>query len=102
MDAYTAGKLLAILFFALTVFPLYALIKNVFSTKTAVIACMLFVLCSRIMRYAGDGLLSTGKIFFLVSLAWVLYEIAVRPRWYKPLLLGGIAAGLSLIRAEGI
>lgn len=102
LDAYSAGKLVSILFFALTVFPLYNLHKNIFDRRIAVVACVLFILCSRIMRYASGGQLASTKIFFLVCLAWALSVMTTRPHWIKALVLGLAAAGITLARAEGL
>ena len=102
LDAYSAGKLVAILFFSLTVFPLYHLHKNIFGRRIAVVACVLFILCTRIMRYASGGQLASSKIFFLVCLAWALSAMATRPHWIKAVILGLAAAGITLARAEGL
>ncbi len=101
VGAFTAAKLVSVLFFALTVIPLYKLHRLLFNRKVANISVLLYLCCSRIMRYAGSGILDTGKLFFLT---WVVYEVIVfvdRRSWTTVIRLAIASAGLALIRPEG-
>jgi len=98
----TAAKLAASLFFVATVFPLFYLQRLVWGRQTAVVAVWLFILCSRLLRYAGSGLPDTGKVFFLILTVYGVFKFAREPRWRA---MGAVAVGtvgLALVRGEGV
>ena len=103
VDAYAALKLVSTLFFALTVFPVYVLAREVWGKRTARWCALLYVFCSRLIRYGGSGLLDPAKTFFfvLMTCALVLYWRRGAARRHA-VLVGVGAAGMALSRADGL
>ena len=102
ISALTAAKLASALFYAATVFPVFYLNRLVWGRRTAVVTVWLFILCSRLLRYAGLGLLDTGKTFFLVLTVYGVFNFARDPRWRATWVVAAGAIGLALIRGEGV
>ena len=103
IETYRALMLLSLLFYLLTIFPLYRLLKNFVSPQAAAWGTVLFVSAPKIIRFAGMGLLESGRDFFLVLSFALLFRI-LRGK-YRPfhLIFLGISLGfLSLTRGEGI
>ncbi len=100
--AFTAAKIASTLFFCLALLPLYYLHKLVWDRRVATVACLMFVFCSRLLRYAGAGILNSGKIFFLTLTVYALAKFIKERSWRSSLLCGAGAAGLTLIRGEGV
>ncbi len=102
LDPYLALKIESALFFALTVFPLYFLYRRAFGMAVARWSIPGFILCSRILRYAGAGLRETGKIFFLILGLYGLICFVQNRSWRGALYIALGAAGLSLVRGEAL
>jgi len=101
LDAFTAAKIISALFFAVTVFPLFYLHKRILDRRIAIVAVILFVFCSAMLRYAGSGLQETGKTFFFILSVYALVRSIDQRKWaFVMLLIFGIS-GLVLIRPEG-
>ncbi len=101
-DGFTAAKLASSLFFCLTLLPLYHLVDQLFNRRTAVVAGVMFVFCSYLLRYAGTGTRTTAKTFFLTLTVVALVGFFRKRSWQYALLGGAAAAGLLLTRNEGI
>ncbi|MDD2479353.1 MAG: glycosyltransferase family 39 protein [Victivallaceae bacterium] len=82
VEAYTATMMISGIFYILTIFPLYALLKRFFKPHEAAWGVLFFVLAPKIIRFSGTGLLESGRNFFLVlALLFVfkgLYPESVR------------------------
>jgi len=102
IEAFTAAKLTSALFFGLTVIPLFRLADLVWGRRTACWASVMYVLCSRLIRYGGAGGLTTGKAFFLTLMVYGLVLTWRRRNWAGTWATGLGAAGLALIRPEGV
>ena len=98
-----AGQIVSILFFALGIFPLHALLRRTHSARIATVACVLYVFCSRLLRYASQGAPFSVKMFCMLSALLLLWELRgdVR-RWYCAAALGLCCTGLALVRGEGV
>ncbi len=102
VNGVIACKMLAILFFGLSVFPLYRLFCLLWDNSTAKIGVVLYVLCSHLLRYSADGLRDNGKTLAvaLIALALVsLYRDKSRIGAGVCLIVG--MALLTLLRGEG-
>ena len=89
------------IFYALTVFPLFHLLKQFFSEKYALVGVVLFALHYEAAAYYCAPLLDSGRIFFFTSLMALIFSS--RGFSWKGLTLCGICyAALSLVRSEGI
>ncbi len=102
LSGFAAARLTSALFFAATVLPLYALMRRFFPRRPAWIACLLYVGSPLLVRYAGSGLLDTGKTFFLVLAVWLAMAFADRPGYRLAVAFGFACGGLTLIKGEGL
>ncbi len=96
-----ACKIVSILFFSLSVFPLHRLFLMIWGKKIAVIGVILYTFCSHLLRYAADGVRDNGKTLALALAACGLVELTRRSSWHACFLLSGGCALLTVIRGEG-
>ena len=88
-SGFTACKLSSLLFMGLCLFPLYALMKRVFSRTMAELCCFMFVVGSQLQRLAWSGLRDSHKAFLLIAAAYALILIyQERENWKGSLYLG--------------
>ncbi len=99
---YTAAKIASALFFAAGVWPTYSVHRRVFGVRTAWTAAVLYVLCARLIRYGGAGLLDSGKTFLFILIVSILFSFWESQSWRDALLLAVCGAGLCLIRGDGV
>ncbi len=104
IDGYHACQLTAVIFFALTVFPMYGVFRRVFnSERTAWWGALLCILCSQLLRLAAGGWREPVKEFFLALAAYALVRILEeRGKWRFYLLLGVAAGAMSMIRSDTV
>ena len=96
-SGFTACKMSSLLFMGLCLFPLYGLMKRVFSRTMAELCCFMFVVGSQLHRLAWSGLRDSHKAFLLVTAAYALILIyQERKKWQGYLYLGA-ATGLGMI-----
>ncbi len=98
----TASQMLAVLLYSLAVFPLFRLFRMLFDTRIAVIATLLYLGCSHLLRMPADGLRDNGKTLALALIACGLVELSRRPKAVGAgirLVVG--CALLTVLRAEG-
>jgi len=102
LSGTAACEVSSALFFALTVFPLMALMRIVFNQKYALWSTVMFICCSRLMRIAGMGLRDTAKCFFIVLATYGLVCFFRKYNWKGALycLLGSV--GLALTRGDSL
>ena len=103
MEAFHAVILVSAVFYILTVFPLFGLLRMLVPERTVAWGCLLFVLTPKIIRFAGSGILESGRDFFLVSAVFFLFCAWRKnfPLW-KYFAFGASLGGLTLARGEGI
>jgi len=99
---FTAAKIASSLCFAAGVFPLYHLCRLVWNRKIAIWSCVLYILCPRLVRYGGAGLLDPGKTTFLLVTVYGLLRFSRYRDWRSTLYVFVGSAGMSLVRGEGI
>lgn len=103
LEAYSAIVLLAGLFYLMTVFPLFGILKRFVPGKMAAYGCLLYLLAPKVIRSAGMGLLEMTRDFFLVLSLYLLFKIKDAPRkWLPAACFGGALGLLSLSRGESI
>ncbi|MFA6714415.1 MAG: phospholipid carrier-dependent glycosyltransferase [Victivallaceae bacterium] len=102
VNGTVACELGSALFFALTVFPLMALMKKVYNYKYAFWATAMYILSSRLLRIAGMGLRDPAKCFFIVLAACGLIYFFQKRNWRGAVYcsLGGV--GLTLTRGDSL
>ena len=102
IEAYAAVKTVSLFFFALTLLPLYWLLKFMDKEKSAAWGCLLFIAAPRLLLYSGMALLEPVRDFFLVSAVCLLVKGWKRGITLADSLLLGASLGLmSLARGEG-
>ena len=72
---FMACKLISGLFYALTVFPAYALYKQLFDRSTALLGTLMTVLCSHLIRLGYSGLRESIKEFAIVLGVYALVTV---------------------------
>ncbi len=101
LHPFTALKLTSVLLFALGVFPIFHLSKRIFNPSVARWTVFAYVFCAKLMQYAGDGLRETGKILFLLTALYGLFEFGrSQHKWRCAAWIGLGAAGMALVRGE--
>ena len=97
-----ACEIISALFFAITVFPLTALMRKVFNYKYALWTTVMFICCSRLLRIAGMGLRDSAKCFFLVLATYGLVCFFQKYNWKGALYCALSCVGLALIRGDSL
>ncbi len=89
-------------FFIGGLWPLRSIMRNVLTERQAGLACLLYAVTPRLIRYGGTGMIDSAKVFFLLLAAAALFAYArsFRKRYLAWLALA--AAGLALSRGEGV
>ena len=101
VEAYTATIMISGIFYILTIFPLYALLKRFLKPHEAAWGVLFFVLAPKIIRFSGTGLLESGRNFFLILALLFMFKGLDTKKWTNWVCLGVAFAGLSLSRGEG-
>lgn len=94
-------KAASILLFSLSVFPLHLLFERVWDRRIAFWGTLLYVFCSHLLRYAGDGVRENGKTLALAMMAAALAGMLKKRSPGDVILLSAGAALLTVIRGEG-
>ena len=99
----SALLLISGLFTALTVFPLFGVLKKMLPEKWAAWGSVLFALFPDIIHCGCAPLIDSGRFFFLtLSLHLIFSMPSNKICWGKLLALGVSYGALALVRAEGI
>ena len=103
MEAFSATIVVSGMFYVLTVFPLFGVLRRFFPERLAAMGVLLYVCAPKIIRFSTAGLLESGKIFFVVFCLWSLFRLLAQWHSLKNYVWLGIGlGGLSLVRGEGI
>ncbi len=102
MDGYVAAKATSSLYLALSVFPLFLLMKRVFGRPAAALSVWLMVLFPSLLSYSSTGLRESAKIFYFLVIAYGLVVFLRERKWWPPLLVCLGVAGLSLTWGGGL
>lgn len=96
-DGFLACKISSLLFMGLGLFPLYAIMRRVYSRFMAEICTFIFVLASQLHRVSWSGLRDSHKTFLILLAAYSLILIfQEREKWTGYFWLG-TAAGLGIV-----
>ncbi len=94
---FLACKISSLLFIALSAFPLFAIMRRVYSRTMAEICTFIFVLASQLQHLGWSGLRDSHKMFLILLAACAMLALyQERKKWSSYLLLG-IAAGLGIV-----
>ena len=78
-------------FFVATLWPLRSLLRGFLGDRAAVWGCLLYVLTPKLIRFAGSGLLESGRNFFFTAALALLFSYLRAPSLKKADI--GIAMG---------
>jgi len=96
-SGFLACKLSSMLFIALPVFPLYGIMRRVYSRFMAEITTFIYVLASQLQRLGWSGLRDSHKCFLIILAGYALIVIyQQREKWSGYIWLGA-AAGLGIV-----
>ena len=94
---FTACKISSMLFMGLGIFPLYAIMRRVYSRSMAEICTFIFVLASQLQRLGWSGLRDSHKTFLILLAGYALLVIYQERRKWTGYICLGIAAGLGIV-----
>jgi len=100
-EPYSAAIAASGLFYALTVFPLYFMLKAFLEPKHAAWGCLLYALAPKIVRFGCTGLIDSGRNFFIVSIIAIALSDWSKRSWLKAIASGCCCAFLVMSRGEG-
>ena len=96
-SGFLACKLSSLLFMSLTVFPLFALMRRVYSRFMAEIVTLVFILASQLQRLGWSGLRDSHKACLIILGGYALIVIyQQREKWTGYIWLG-IAVGAGFV-----
>ena len=87
---------------ALSVFPLYGILKKFVSEKWAAWGCVMFVVYPRFVMNCVAPLIDSSKVLFGLLALYLILSWDKKPHWSRIPILGVVYACLTLSRAEGI
>lgn len=103
LNGFAACKVISVLFYALCVFPAYALFESLFSRRVAIWATLLTVFASHLMRLAFSGLRASMKEFaILLGVYAIIFVYRNRSRINGYLYCATAAAMLILCRVDTV
>ena len=103
VEPILALKITASLLFAAGVFPVFFVVRRVFDDWiTAGWAAGLYAICSRMVRYAGEGLRESGKTTALLVSVYGLMRFREDRTWTAAVYVAVGAAGMALVRGEAL
>lgn len=102
INGVIACKVVSILFFSISVFPLYKLFNSIWNNKIALQATLLYCLCSHLLRYAGNGVRDNGKTLALSLIGCGLVSFYKKDNSIKNILFFSLGCALlTVLRGEG-
>ncbi len=96
-----SGRMVSCVLGALTVFPLFFLVKDIFDRKVAIVTVIFFMIHPYLLRASGEILTEATYFFLTTSLAWILWLAIRRKKAVLFLLTGLVAVLLFFARTEG-
>ena len=102
-EAYPAVIAVSITFMALTLFPLFKMLKLWMTERMAALGCLIFVFSPKLLRFSGTGLLESARDFFLAAAFYLLFKSWNKEcKWHHWCLFGCSLGLLAIARGEGI
>lgn len=96
-DGFLACKISSLLFMSLGIFPLYGVMRRVYSRSMAEITTFAFVLGSQLQRLAWSGLRDSHKSFLVLLAGYALVLIYQERRSWAGYIWLAAAAGLGIV-----
>lgn len=99
---YSAVIIISGLFYILTIFPLYLLLKRFTGNTNAAWGSFAYIIAPKMIRFGCTGILNSGRNLFIIWAIYLLLSFFDKFKLSKLVLLGISLAGLALIRGEGV
>jgi 4-amino-4-deoxy-L-arabinose transferase-like glycosyltransferase len=96
-----SGRMVSCILGALTVFPLFFLVKDIFDRKVAIVTVIFFMIHPYLLRASGEVLTEATYFFLITSLAWTIWLAIRRKKIIFMFLTGFLASLIFLTRSEG-
>ena len=99
-----AMTIISCLFYVLSIFFLYNLLKEFVAEKLACMGALFYACAPKLIQFSCTPLIDSGKIFFLIAALYFARRL-IRENFssYRlALWFGGMLGGLALARSEGI
>ena len=96
-DGFLACKISSLLFMSLGIFPLYGVMRRVYSRSMAEITTFAFVLGSQLQRLAWRGLRDSHKSFLILLAGYALILIYQERKNWAGYVWLAVAAGLGIV-----
>ncbi len=101
-DWELSGRMVSAILGALTVIPLFLLVRKMIDQKVALITSLLYLISPHFIEFSSEVLRESSFWFFSITALWLAWEGIGEKKWYL-LSLSSIFAGLaSFTRIEGI
>jgi len=95
-DGFTGVKLASLLFFALCIFPLYGLFKELFDYRIALGGVIIYIFASKLARLGCSGLRESMKSFVILLLVYSIIMIWKNREQLTGYLWLGLGTGLAI------
>ena len=96
-NGFLACKISSLLFMGLGIFPLYGIMRRVYSRSMAEITTFAFVLASQLQRLAWSGLRDSHKSFLILLAGYALILIYQERKSWNGYIWLALAAGLGIV-----
>ncbi len=101
-DWELSGRMVSVLLGALTVIPLFLMVRRMMDHKVALVACFLYMIGPSFVEYSSDVLRESTFWFFSTTALWLAWEGIDAKKWYL-FSLSSLFAGMAIFtRIEGI
>lgn len=101
-DWEVTGQVWSVAAGVLVLVPLFLLLRRIYGTEAAVIGAFLAATAPLLARYSAH-VRSESSFVLLITVALVLFYLAIKDRSWRRFFYGGLTAGLAyLMRPEGI
>jgi 4-amino-4-deoxy-L-arabinose transferase-like glycosyltransferase len=100
-DWELSGKMVSVVFGALTIIPLFFFIRRLFNQNTAIVSALLYGVHPRFVEYSSDVLREPVFWFFSIAALWLAWEGISRKKCFL-FVLSSMSTGFAMFtRVEG-
>lgn len=101
-DWELSGRMASAILGALTIIPLFLMVRNMIDQKVALMVSFLYMIGPHFVEYSSDVLRESSLWFFSITALWLAWKGIAEKKWYL-LSLSGLFTGLAIFtRIEGI
>ena len=102
LNGFRSCQIAALMFFLLTVFPLWSIFRRLWDERIAAAGCLLYLMCSFLTRYVYFGLRENWKAFGIAAGVCGALAVSQAPRRWRGYLTAACGgAFLVAVRGDG-